>query len=224
LPLTQQKELILEVHASRASAVVVQRVPVDAADWFMDWQRGVTAAAVVFPGYRETDIYPPGDTRQDPWVVVIHFDDEKSLQTWLGSPVRDEWVAKLRARAGDFRLKMLPGGLGTWFAGLEPDSQAAPPGWKMVATVVLALFPTVMLITIFVGPTVAPLGLAVGMLLSNFLSVAILQWGVMPVLTRLLAPWLQADTCRRTAFSMGGLVVILLILVVLSLIFRLVTG
>ncbi len=214
----------MEVHVSRASAVVVQRVPAGDAEWFMEWQRGVTAAAEGFAGYRATDIYPPADDQQNQWVVAIHFDDEKTLKQWLESPVRDEWVGKLRAKAGDFELKMLPGGFGSWFAGLEGDSHASPPGWKMVVTVVLALFPTVMLIQIIAGPYLSPLGLAFSMLIGNFLSVSFLQWVVMPTLTRLLGPWLNAGMSRRAAFSLGGLAAILLILVVMAVLFRLVTG
>ncbi len=108
----------MEVRVSRASAVVVQRVPAALADWFMEWQSGVTAAAEGFAGYRGTDVYPPADGQRDEWVVVIHFDDEKSLQEWLDSPVRAQWVEKLRAQVGDFELKALPGGFGPWFAGL----------------------------------------------------------------------------------------------------------
>ena len=41
----------LEVHISRASAVVVQQVPAALVDWFMEWQSGVTGAAEGFAGY-----------------------------------------------------------------------------------------------------------------------------------------------------------------------------
>ena len=109
----------MEVRISRASAVVVQHVPAALADWFMEWQRGVTGAAEGFAGYSGTDVYPPGDSERDEWVVVIHFDDEKSLQEWLDSSVRAQWVEKLQAQVGDFELKALPGGFGPWFAGLN---------------------------------------------------------------------------------------------------------
>ena len=189
----------------------------------MDWQRGVTAAAEGFAGYRATDIYPPAGGPDDQWVIALHFDDEKSLQQWLGSPVRAQWVEKLRAKASDFEVKMLPGGFGAWFTGLQRESQAAPPGWKMVVTVVLALFPTVVLINLIAGPYLSKLGFAFSMLIGNFLSVSILQWGVTPRLTRVLRPWLNADMTRQRAFSLGGLVALLLLLFVMALLFR-VTG
>src|SRR5205807_5818943 len=149
-----------------------------------------------FAGYRGTDVYPPADGRDDASVVVLHFDDEKALGQWLDSPARAEWVQKLRARVGDFELQKLPGGFGPWFAGLRrgPD---APPGWKMVLTVLLGLYPTVVLLSFFPGQYTAPLGLAVSLLIGNALSVSLLQWAVMPPLTALLAPWLHGRDDRR---------------------------
>jgi uncharacterized protein len=214
----------VEVHASGASAVVVQRVPVAESDWFMEWQRGVTAVAERFAGYRATDVYPPGDPHEDHWVIVIHFVDEKSLQKWLAAPERSEWVEKLRGQAAKFDVQMMPGGFGAWFTGTRHESQAGPPGWKMVASVVLALFPTVMLISIIAGSYLARLGFAFSMLVGNFLSVAILQWVLMPPLTRLLRPWLNADMDRQWALSVGGLGAILLILAAMGVLFSLRVG
>jgi antibiotic biosynthesis monooxygenase (ABM) superfamily enzyme len=214
----------VEVRASGASAVVVQRVPAARGDWFLQWQRGITAAAEGFAGYRGTDVYPPADIRQDEWVVVIHFEDEKFLQAWLGSPVRQEWVAKLRGQAEDFELHALPGGFGPWFAGLARGRRAAPPSWKMALTVLLGLYPTVMLLTLFPGPFTRPLGIALAMLIGNALSVSILQWVVMPVLTVLLGPWLRANSDNQRALSWAGLFLVLALLAGLAALFRLLTG
>jgi uncharacterized protein len=215
----------LEVRVSRASAVVVQRVPAASADWFMEWQNGVTGAAEAFAGYRGTDVYPPADSQRDEWVVAIHFDEEKSLQEWLGSPVRAQWVEKLQAQVGDFELKTLPGGFGPWFAGLDHGPEGTPPpSWKMAMTVLLGLYPTVMVLTLFPGPYMQPLGLAWAMLISNVLSVCILQWAVMPVLNIPLAPWLKANSDKQRAISISGLFLILVLLVGLALLFRQVTG
>ena len=46
----------------------------------------------------ELTFHPPSDNLRDEWVVIIHFDDEKSLRKWLDSPVRSQWVEKLETR------------------------------------------------------------------------------------------------------------------------------
>jgi antibiotic biosynthesis monooxygenase (ABM) superfamily enzyme len=207
------------------STVVVQRVPADRVPRFLECQRGLTEAVERFPGYRGTELYPPADDRHLEWVSVIHFDDHESLERWLGSPIRAEWVKKLRAEIGDFQLKTLPSGFGAWFAGLETGPEGKPPpSWKMAMTVLLGLYPTVMLLALVVGRYLSPLGMAVSMLISNTLSVAMTQWVVIPPLMNALGPWLRANTSDKRALSIGGLVLIWLLLGCLAAVLRVVSG
>jgi antibiotic biosynthesis monooxygenase (ABM) superfamily enzyme len=216
---------LMEVPGSRTSSVIVHKVPPDRAERFMEWQRGVTQVTADFPGYQGTEVYPPADRRQPEWVAVVHFDAPEDLQRWLDSPVRSEWTAKLRSEIGDFRLKTMPTGFDPWFAEfVRGPEEGLPPSWKMALTVLLGLYPTVMLLAWFVAPYTSHLGLALSMLISNTLSVSILQYAVMPVLSARLGPWLHAKPDRGKAFSVGGLAVILLLLGALTVLFRQVTG
>jgi antibiotic biosynthesis monooxygenase (ABM) superfamily enzyme len=215
---------ILEIRGSRASSVIVQRIPPDAAEVFLEWQRAITAAAALFPGYQTTEIYPPSSPQKE-WVVVFHFDDPTTLRAWLDSPQRAEWLAKLPREFRDFRLKTLPSGFGAWFAGTDEEPGVVlPPSWKMALTVLFTLYPTVMLLSIFVWPHLTPFGLALMILISNALSVSILQWIVQPVLNPVLGPWLRANQGKQRAYSLGGLAVLLLLLGGMALVFRLVAG
>jgi uncharacterized protein len=215
----------MDVRGSRVSTVVVQRVPADRLPRFLECQRALTQAAMGFPGYQSTELFPPADERPEEWVGVIHFDDQQSLEHWLDSPVRAGWVKKLRDEIGDFQLKTLPSGFGVWFAGLAtgPEGQP-PPSWKIALTVLLGLYPTVMLLVVLLGQLLSPLGMAASMLISNTLSVAIGQWLTMPLLTHALGTWLNANAPDKRAVSIGGLVLIWLILGSLAVLFRLVTG
>lgn len=208
------------IRASRASAIVVQRVPPGAEGAFVEWQNEATHAAESFDGYTGTDIFPPSDERTHEWVTLIHFENQVALDHWLASPERARRVAELLEKIGDFEIKELAGGFGPWFA-REDHSAGSIPSWKMALTVLLALFPTVMLLTIFVGPLTAPLGLAFSMLIGNALSISILQWGVMPLLTRWLDPWLTSGNENRWASAPA---VILASLIGLAIGFRLITG
>ena len=62
------------------------------------------------------------------------------------------------------------------------------------------------------------------MLISNVLSVSILQWVLTPWLNRWLGPWIRANEESQRAFSLGGLAVILLLLLGMTFLFRLVKG
>ncbi len=214
----------LQVHAARASTVITQHVPPGESEAFLEWQRGLSAAAAEAPGYQTTEIYPPSGG-QEPWVIVLHFDDPKTLRGWLDSPRRAEWLAKTPRECRDFRLKTISSGFGAWFAGtVEGPDVPLPPKWKMALTILFTLYPTVMLLSIFVGPHLTPLGLAASVLVSNVLSVSILQWVVQPALDPVLGPWLRANEGRQRAYSLGGLAVLVLLLGGMAMIFRLVAG
>jgi antibiotic biosynthesis monooxygenase (ABM) superfamily enzyme len=203
---------LLEVRDARASSVIVHRVPFESTDAFLDWERSISQAVEAFPGYRGTEIYPPADGAPPDWVVIIHFDEAKDLRRWLDSAVRADWAAKLPAEFRDFRLKTLPTGFGPWFATQFDQPEGQPASWKMVLTVLLGLYPTVMLLTLFFGPLLAHLGMAGSMLVGNALSVSILQWAVMPLLQPLLRPWLIAKVDTSRARSAVWLVLIMIVL------------
>ena len=152
---------------------------------------------------------------------IVHFADPEGLRRWLGSPLRAEWLAKLHGPEADFQVKTLPGGFGAWFTGLLGRPEASVPRpWKMALSVLLGLYPTVMLLTLFVGPYTNRFGLAASMLFGNALSVSILQWAVMPVLQVMLGPWLRVTGPQAGIVTIRGSVLILLVLVGLMLFFR----
>ena len=215
----------MDIRGARVSTVVVQRVPADREQRFLECQRGLTQAAERFPGYKGTELYPPADDWHHDWVAVIHFNDQESLRRWIDSPERAEWIKTLRADIGDFQLKTLPSGFGAWFAGLETGPEGKPPpSWKIAMTVLLGLYPTVMVLALLLGGYLSPLGMAVSMLISNTLSVAMTQWVVIPPLMNALGPWLRANSSDKRVLSFGGLVLIWLLLGGLAFLFRAVAG
>jgi antibiotic biosynthesis monooxygenase (ABM) superfamily enzyme len=198
----------MEVRVAPASAVIVQHVPPADRETFLDWQRGISQAVEAFPGYSSTEIYPPCDASRNEWVVVMHFNTEAALENWLTSAVRKEWLARMHAKLGDAQVTSLKGGFAAWFTD-RLHADGLPANWRMALLVLLGLYPTVMLLTLyFPVPQLSRWGLAATMLISNALSVSLLQWAVMPVLNRLFARWLRADAQRRPALVYGGLVLI----------------
>ena len=143
---------------------------------------------------------------------------------WRAGSVSDGPPAKLPAGFPNFRLKTLPTGFGAWFAAQLDHPAGQPPPWKMALTVLLGLYPTVMLLTILVGPLLAHLGTAGSMLVGNALSVSILQWGFMPLLQPLLGPWLLAGADTSRTRSAVWLVLILIVLAGQATLFQRIGG
>jgi uncharacterized protein len=215
----------MQMRGVRASTVIVHHVPPEQTDSFLASEKEITRIAKAFPGYQATEIYPPSPPSTQEWVVIVHFEDHASLQNWIDSPARKECIDKLSKEVGKYELKMLPSGFGAWFAGLAINPEdIPPPGWKMAATVLLALYPIVMLLALTVGRFTNPLGMAISMLIGNALSISILQWGVMPIVTKLLKPWLSANKPQDRTRSIVGLVGVLIAIAVIALSFYLITG
>ena len=211
---------ILRLRGPRASTVITQHYPADKADTFMAWQREVAALAGAYPGYQATEVYPPtGDG--DEWVIIIHFDDEAKLQAWLDGPERAAWLAKLPDEALGFRQHTMPTGFGSWVAGQTADGTPIP-SWKSFLLVLLGLYPVVMLLTLVVSPRTVDLGTAFAMLLGNVLSVATLQWAVMPLLNRALAPWLAAHGRDGRLVSVVGAACIVAAVLGMAVVFRMI--
>jgi antibiotic biosynthesis monooxygenase (ABM) superfamily enzyme len=217
---TDTTPLRLEVHGTGAAALIIRRIPTDKAERFVELQNGIVAAAKGFPGYRKVDLFPPTDREHVEWVVVIHFDDHATLQKWLESPLRAEWLAKFDREFGKPRLKEVSGGFNAWFTGQVPDD-GLPPSWKIALSVLLPLYPTVVLLSL-VLPAPAQVGLALSILVSNICSTCILQWAVSPALNRVLAPWLRANDPDSRRFTLAGLVLIVATLGLILALFRLV--
>ena len=211
---------ILRLRGPRASTVITQHYPEDKADTFMAWQREVAALAGAYPGYQATEVYPPTGGG-DEWVIIIHFDDEAKLQAWLDAPERAAWLAKLPDEALGFRQHTMPTGFGSWVAGQTADGTPIP-SWKSFLLVLLGLYPVVMLLTLVVSPRTVDLGTAFAMLLGNILSVATLQWAVMPLLNRALAPWLQAHGRDGRLVSVVGAAGIVAAVLGMAVLFRMI--
>ena len=204
------REISLEILSpqSRATAVVVQTVPPELSHEFLEWQRGITRDASLHPGYKYTEIYQPAPGPRGEWVTVVHFESNPLLEAWIKSPVRRKWVDDFKKRFGDFTLKRV-GGFDAWFSDVDGADEKIPD-WKMVLTVVAALYPTVMVLTYWLlTPFLKPLSFAAQMLIGNIASVSFLQWVAMPLLTRRLSFWLRPTKAAGLGITLAGLAGIL---------------
>jgi antibiotic biosynthesis monooxygenase (ABM) superfamily enzyme len=211
----------IQLRGPQSSSVIVQRVAPGNREVFLEWQRGVTAAAAAFPGYQATEIYPPAPERPLEWVIVIHFDSEASLRGWLDSPQRAEWTAKLPREIREFRLKTLPSGFAAWFAG--PGDEPLPH-WKVFLMVLFGLYPTVVVLAMFLSPFTNRLGLAVALLIGNVASCAFLEWLGSPVIRLLLGPWLRARGKEGRRRNLVGTALIVASLAAMAVLFHFVAG
>jgi antibiotic biosynthesis monooxygenase (ABM) superfamily enzyme len=160
-----------------------------------------------FPGYRGAELLPPVPGVQENWITLIRFDTDAHMRSWLDSTERSEFLAGLQPTVEHLDVQQLEGSFGSWFAPAT-EGQAAPPNWKQAMAVLLMLYPTVMVISLYLSPRLR-LGMPMGIFVGNVVSVVALTWLLMPIANRLLTRWLAPDASARTT-AVGTVALVLL--------------
>lgn len=184
---------------------------------YLDWRRKAIAAQAKHPGYLATEFFEPHGS-QDEWVDIVRYDSVADLNAWLESRDRQALLKELEPIVESMHAHRVTG-LEGWFAiNRGPSGDApAPPSWKQALAVLMALYPTVMILAFLTKPLLQSLSLPVQMLIGNLLSVAALTWLVMPFVTRVLGFWLaaRADDWKRQTLGIGAIAVSLAVFVFL---------
>jgi len=187
-----------------ASLLVSSRVRAGCEKAYRAWQREVDAAAARFPGFHGNEVFPPVPGRQEEWVVVVRFDSREHLDAWMQSDVRARLLEKAQPFFEHVRVHTIGSGFPGWFHLDRPDGDGFPPSWKQAMTVLLALYPTVMLLHALLQPALADIPFGAQMFVGNAVSVAVLTWLVMPLVNRAFAFWLRPPgTCPAGRQALG---------------------
>jgi uncharacterized protein len=165
-------------------------------DAFLAWQGRVTDAERGFAGFRGAELFRPVAGVQDEWTALYRFDSDEHLDAWLDSPERRRLLNEGK-RFKDFSLKRISAPFGSWFAPSGGDGGGeAPAQWKTAFSVLVGLYPTVVLLTLAISEIWKKAELWESLLIGNILSVSLLTWVVMPVVTRALRFWLEPEGGR----------------------------
>lgn len=143
-----------------------------------------------FKGFRNFELLQPVAGVQTETVSILTFSSQKDLEYWLNSEVREYLVSSIDPLIDDERTMSIVGGFGGWFEASQGEAETRR--WKQAAVVLMALFPTVLMLTVLRRWLLPDIPLVPGVLLSNIIGVAILTWGLMPRLTRRFDAWLSA--------------------------------
>jgi uncharacterized protein len=185
-----QQVLIREHDADMVTVVITH--PVDPADenTFLAWQQRVTEAERTFPGFQGAELFRPVAGVQPAWTALYRYDSDEHADAWLESDQRRDLLREGR-RFQDFELRRISSPFGSWFAQPgEEEAGDAPANWKTALSVLVGLYPTVVLLTLAISEIWSTASLWQSLLLGNILSVGLLTWVVMPLVTRALRFWL----------------------------------
>ncbi|TVL93213.1 antibiotic biosynthesis monooxygenase [Streptomyces sp. SAJ15] len=193
---------------------------------FMRWQDKVLAEQEKQSGFMGSELFKPVQGVQDRWVVVFRYDTREHLDRWLDSEARKKLLEEGRQYFSAYDVRKIASAFSGWFRFGEGADKGIPPNWKQAMSVVLALYPTVMILNLTVGHDLDELGVPgyVGLFIGNVLSVSVLTWLLMPLVNRAFAFWLVPDRANSLRVHVVGAALVALCWLVFIVVFGLTTG
>ena len=179
-----------------------------------DFQAGhirLTMAASQFSGYEGTAVFPPGALGK--WMSLIRFRTEPQLSAWLRSPQRKEVLPPVRSSlTTDFSVFAKTTPLGTTVRNVDGKTEMTP-SWKTAMLLLMVLYPMVMLQSKFVAPMIGKLGAQpwLSVWLSQVVSVALMQWWLMPTVSSWCRRWLDPVDGAGLRISLRGAAVAVIV-------------
>ena len=141
--------------------------------------------------------------------VRLCFSDVQACLAWIDSPIRRHLLNQAEANfKHQFQSKVHKPSFDLWLTSQLPDP---PPIWKMNLLIWLALYPSVMLLSLISVHSLGELPLALNMLISNAITVAITGWLLVPLLAKAYGGWLQTQSHRRNLAGSGSILALLMV-------------
>ena len=141
--------------------------------------------------------------------VRLCFRDVQSCLAWIDSPIRRRLLNEAEANfVHQFQSRVHKPSFDLWLTSQLPDP---PPIWKMNLLVWLALYPSVMLLSLISVDSLGQLPLALNILISSAITVALTGWFLVPLLAKACSGWLQTQSHRFNLAGSGSILALLMV-------------
>jgi uncharacterized protein len=188
---------------SKPVTVIVRRIAKkDKIKEFEEWLSGVSKEVSRQEGNMGIDIIKPtpniSNKSKPEYVIIFRFNTYENLDKWEKSPIRHEWLQKGRKLAeSDYDVQKMTG-LEFWFTPYFNDESSPmiplqpPPRYKMVIVTIpvisillLTLVPQIHFLTEMLS-----IPFPIRLVIALTITVLLMTYVIMPLLTKLLKPWL----------------------------------
>jgi len=162
---------------------------------FEDWLHGISREAAEFPGHHSVAIFrPPPGARE--YTIVLHFDREEELSTWLESEVRKDWIKRSLPLTEAPETRAEVSGIEHWFTLPGRLGESRPSKLKMAILTTANVYPTILGLNAILCPILRRIPNILGTLMVTVCMTLLLTYVLMPGVTRLFKPWLYVDQER----------------------------
>jgi antibiotic biosynthesis monooxygenase (ABM) superfamily enzyme len=157
---------------------------------YENWLSGISRASSDFAGNRGTTTLRPADGREE-YVTITQLDTQHNLDDWLESVERENWLTKL-GKIDICREEVTSlAGMERWFTLQGRSTDNMPPRYKTALLILLGLYPLILVLDFVLGPFLVGLPGPIQLLFSLMVSVPMMVWVVLPLLTQLFSGWLH---------------------------------
>lgn len=179
------------------TVIVTRRAKREKIGEFEAWMDGIIHESMKFEGHLGVNIIRPSDPANPEYVIIIRFNSYENLLNWEKSEARKEWLRKSRGLTEGEPRREIQTGLEFWFTPLSRSQKESgelatlPPRYKMALVTGGIVF--LLLITLIpqIRELTAGLPIWVSTLLGVAIMVLLMTYVIMPLVTRLLKPWLS---------------------------------
>ncbi|HEU5461791.1 MAG TPA: hypothetical protein VFU79_05920 [Nitrososphaeraceae archaeon] len=189
---------------SKPVTVIVKRIAKkDKIKEFEEWLSGISKEVSRQEGSMGIDIIRPNPNVSSKskfeYVVIFRFNSYDNLSKWEKSPIRNEWLQKGRKLVEVDPDVQKMTGLEFWFTPYFKDESSfpmiplqPPPRYKMVIVTIpvisillLTLVPQIHFLTEMLS-----IPFPIRLVIALTITVLLMTYVIMPLLTKLLKPWL----------------------------------
>ena len=167
-----------------------------------EWEALITRilrAAQDLPGNLGATVLKPISQATPEYRIIIRFDNSASLDRWKTSPDRLHQLKSLEAMESVPVTIEQVTGLEVWFelpADVLARQMSPPPRHKMMLASGIGVYLTITPLLFFLGSFLDRFPLYVATLIMVSIAVVLLTYTVMPLVTRILRPWLYGMQSR----------------------------
>lgn len=163
----------------------------DKVNEYEDWSTGIHSEIKQFPGFLSVDVIRPEDSSHLEYITLLKFDSCENLKRWQDSSIIAELLEKLPdLLVGEPHAQECEG-LELWFDRPSVSRRLKEPSfWKQVIIGIVCVYPLVILLRWALSPVTEGIPWAIALLINVTILSALLTYPVMPLVTRMLRPWL----------------------------------
>lgn len=147
-------------------------------------------AMAAAPGFEGVASLRPRPGHPPIYTMVAHFASEADLDAWVSSEIRGRLYAEAeQVSVGGLNVQQATG-LEGWFQMPGQPLVVPPPRYKTAVITWLAIFPLLVLANLVATPLLSRVSPLVRLLPVSVVLIALMNWVVMPRMTRWFRFWL----------------------------------